>query len=78
MLQHIFCVNIYSCLSDILNNLSVSENNDDTFLLSKVKSWFRYIIEISHSFFNNSKIEKTVIDIIYRQLSLPSMIAYFF
>ena len=40
MLRHSIFVNLYACLSDILNNLSVSAFNEDLTLSRRIKKVF--------------------------------------
>ena len=43
MLTHCLTVNLYGCISEVLNNLSVSSHNEDLRRVSRMKKWFGYL-----------------------------------
>jgi hypothetical protein len=74
MLKHCLTINIYFFLSEILNNLSVSNFNEDLSGLTKIKEMFTFIFHVA----TKTNIEYKIITKIYDTLAMPSIVAYLF
>ena len=65
MLRHSLTVNIFGGLSEVLNNLSVSNTNEDVTLLIKIKKYFEYLFFFAKNMGSGSKVADRIVQMIY-------------
>jgi hypothetical protein len=65
MMCHCLTVNIYACIAEILNNLSVSSYNEDLSTISKIKKWFLHIFEVAHNYSGQVNIFNKLAELLY-------------
>ena len=61
MLKHCLILNIFAFISEVLNNLSVSNVNEEITLLNQIKALFSFIFRFSA----RSQLHETIITLIY-------------
>jgi len=78
MLRYSLTTNIYSSISDLLNNLSVSSYNEDLTLTSRSRKWFINVFKILKAYSHQVDLESKVIGMIYSEFTVPSKISQLF